>query len=311
MKMKRTLKIGAVVALLTALALLAWGLIEPYTLDERAYAVAVPNLPAELQGERLAVISDFQIGMWLDNRSTVERAVEAAIEAQPAAVLILGDFIYGVTEPDAPEIEAAAALVRPLTQAGIPTYAVLGNHDYHLPKPENRQRPDVANALRQALEQAGVVVLVNEAAPLPDHQAFYVVGIGSRYAGLDFPEQALANVPPDAARVVIMHNPDSFPAVPANSGPLSAAGHTHGGQLRLPFLPGWSYLALVQPGEVHVDGWIDSSYGQEGNRLYVNRGIGFSMLPLRFNAPPELTFFRLQGSDGGALDEPQEVRPPQ
>lgn len=92
-----------------------------------------------------------------------------------------------------------------------------------------------------------------------------------------------------------MHNPDTFDALPPGAAPLAVAGHTHGGQVRVPFFPEWSYLALVQGGEVHVDGWIDG-FGEPGNRLYVNRGIGMSLVPLRVNAPPELTIFTLQGA---------------
>lgn len=69
-----------------------------------------------------------------------------------------------------------------------------------------------------------------------------------------------------------MHNPDTFPQLPAGSAPVAVAGHTHGGQIRVPFLPEWSYLSLVQEGEVHVDGWVAEEYGEAGNELYVIAG---------------------------------------
>ena len=90
-----------------------------------------------------------------------------------------------------------------------------------------------------------------------------------------------------------MHNPDSFEPLPSGTAPLAMAGHTHGGQVRLPFLPEWSWMTFAKEDEVHADGWIDG-YGQPGNRLYVNRGIGFSIIPIRINCPPEITLFTLR-----------------
>ncbi|MFH7029531.1 MAG: hypothetical protein ACHBN1_30130 [Heteroscytonema crispum UTEX LB 1556] len=122
-----------------------------------------------------------------------------------------------------------------------------------------------------------------------------MVGIGSHWAKEDKPEVALAQVPNGAPRFVMMHHPDSFAAFPANTAPVAVAGHTHGGQIRLPFTPEWSWLSFTQEDEVDVDGWIDN-YGAPGNRLYVNRGIGFSIIPIRINCPPEVTLFTLRGN---------------
>ena len=123
----------------------------------------------------------------------------------------------------------------------------------------------------------------------------YLVGIGSHWARDDRPAAALAQVPGTAPRFVMMHHPDSFAAFPTSTAPVAVAGHTHGGQIRLPFLPEWSLLTFVKDDEVHADGWING-YGQPGNHLYVNRGIGFSLIPIRINCPPEVTIFTLRQS---------------
>ncbi|MDQ3388105.1 MAG: hypothetical protein M3483_01245 [Gemmatimonadota bacterium] len=73
-----------------------------------------------------------------------------------------------------------------------------------------------------------------------------------------------------------------------------AEGHTHGGQLSLPFIPDWSWMALVKDVPVVADGWSRDDFGQPGNHLYVNVGVGFSDVPIRINARPELTFFALR-----------------
>ena len=70
--------------------------------------------------------------------------------------------------------------------------------------------------------------------------SLYMVGIGSHYANHDAPAVALAQVPEQAPRIVMMHNPDSFSVLPAGTAPLMVAGHTHGGQIRLPFTSEWS-----------------------------------------------------------------------
>ena len=78
---------------------------------------------------------------------------------------------------------------------------------------------------------------------------------------------------------------------------MAVAGHTHGGQLRLPGAPAWTFLTRVQESEVYDDDWV-TSHSSPGNNLYVNRGIGFSLVPLRIFCMPELTFFTLRRAPG-------------
>ena len=272
-------------AVLAALVVV-WAVgIEPrFVLDEEREVAEIPHLPDGWRGAEIGVISDLQVGMWLDNLGMVERAVDALIEQRPAAVLVLGDFVYGTANTQ-DNVETAVELIRPLTDAGIPTLAVLGNHDH---------TAGAAEVLRQRLPAIGVQLLHNEATTLErDGDTLHVAGIGSAWAGVARPDEAVDGIPPEAARVVMMHNPTSFEGLPADTAPLAVAGHTHGGQLRLPFLPEWSYLSLVEDNPVHVDGWIDD-YGAPGNELYVNRGIGMSRIPARLNCSPAITLFELR-----------------
>jgi hypothetical protein len=301
------------------LGLLLWGVgIEPRLIDWRAEEAALEHLPPAWQGQQIALIADLQVGMWLDNVDTIRRIVDGLVERRPAAVLIAGDFVYQPTDDEmedvreeyefgdaARELERVAELLRPLIAAGIPTYAVLGNHDYGMQKRESIKLEWLGDRVRERLTELGVRVLHNEAdvmeAPATQGpsaarqdtgEALYVAGIGPLIAGEARPEAALAAVPAAASRIVLMHHPDVFARLPAGSAPLALAGHTHGGQVRIPFLPEWSWFALTTEDDVHVDGWIDG-YGAPGNRLYVNRGIGFSLLPVRINCPPEVTLFTL------------------
>ncbi len=304
--------------------LLIWGVsIEPRLVDYNEENAVIPKLPAAWENKRVALIADLQIGMWLGNEDTIKKIVSQIIEERPAAVLVAGDFVYKPTDEDEPddveledtlnfmsEVNEAAALLRPLVNAEIPVYAVLGNHDYGMGYPDSVKNERLAAAVRQTLEVAGVPVLDNRAVPLVlqnengaqkdtttnADKSLYIVGIGSRYAANAKPEIALAQVPENAPRVIFMHEPDSFAAIPANASPAAFAGHTHGGQIRIPFTENWSWMSLFTDEKIHADGWIEN-FGQAGNRLYVNRGIGFSSFPVRINCRPELTFFTVRGAN--------------
>ena len=289
---------GALLAVVVFL--LVWGsLIEPrFLLDVQSYEAEVPNLPPAWEGRTVALLADLQIGMWMDNTGMVADVVEEALEASPALVLIAGDFVY---KPDSAVVEKAVALVRPLAEAGVPTIAVLGNHDYSMMKEKSPARQAMARYLASSLEAAGIRVLENEAvavAPPENGGALYVAGIGSVWAERSRPAEALADVPDDAARVVLMHNPVAYRDLPPGTGPLTLAAHTHAGQIRIPLTPSASWLNIARPREVIADGWADKSVGAEGNRLYVNRGIGFSLVPLRIFCQPELTLFTLHSTEG-------------
>ncbi len=274
--------------------LLLWGLAEPYFIDVQEKEGLIPRLPAAWQGARVALIADFQVGMWLHNTPTIRRAVRKIIEERPACVLIAGDFIYDKRTA----IPEAVQLTKPLIDAGLPTYAVFGNHDYAQPTKDDPPDKQLAADLRSALEDIGVKVMHNEATTLSlpsalEGDPLHLVGVGAHTPGEDNVALALAKLSQDAPRLVLMHHPSSFAAFPAQSAPLAVAGHTHGGQISLPKAPGWSLLTRIRDGEVYDDDWI-TSHANAGNSLYVNRGIGFSLVPLRIFCMPELTFITLK-----------------
>ena len=276
--------------------LIGWSFIEPHIFDTVTETAKIPNLPPSWRGKQIAQISDFQIGLWGDNPDTARRAVDELIEVKPAAVLISGDFIYHATPNPEPEIEKAVNIVRPLVEAGIPTYAVLGNHDYGMSDKKAKPKIELANSLETALESAGITVLDNQAVQMQlpgSNEPLYLVGVDSLWANRDNVQQALSDVPEGSPRIAMIHNPDSFEKFPANTAPLAVAGHTHGGQVRLPNSPQWSWLRFTQQDKVYADGWA-KGYGKPGNNLYVNVGIGMSIVPIRLFCPPEVTFFTLE-----------------
>ena len=302
--------------------LFIWGIaIESYLLTIETPVAVIPRLPRAWAGQRVAVMGDLQIGRWMANTATVSGAVEAVLAERPALVLLLGDFIYYPGHTPDQEIAEVVALLHPLPAAGLSVYADLGNHEYAATSLQAPKNEMLAARVRQALEAIGIRVLINEAVALPPPDPrhvprieprpdayLYLVGIGADAAGLAAPAKAVSQVPEGAAQLVIMHHPEVFTELPAGTAPLALAGHSHGGQVRLPFLPLWSSWQFSYQGRVQVSGWIEG-YGQPGNYLYVNRGIGFSRLPIRLNASPELTLVTLQPNCHQARPFSSSARP--
>lgn len=289
--MGRRITITAVSVGVLVVALAAYGvLVEPrLILEERRVEAQVPGLPDAWEGAQLAVFSDLQVGMWWDNVGMVERVVDRVVDLDPAAALLVGDFVYGGSAV-ARNAATVGDLLQPLTDAGIPAYAVLGNHDY---------ASGGADEVRAELEAAGVVVLENDAVALDADDGgdpLYLVGLGATRPGRTDVDAALAGLADGAPRIVMLHNPAAFPRLPARTAPFAVAGHTHCGQVALPRTPEWSYLALMDDDEVVADGFAPADYGEPGNALFVTCGIGFSLVPARINAPPQLLVATLTGS---------------
>ncbi len=207
--------------------LLVWGVgIEPRLIVEEHEVAVIPGLPEAWEGRRVALIADPQVGIFLSNTDTIRRIVSRIVELRPAAVFIAGDFIYHplADEPEdvredferdefsaeaLDELREVVDLLRPLQAHGIPTYAVLGNHDYGLKSVTVSPLPWLAARVRQELESIGVRVLQNEAIKLPQPDAaasdelndLWLVGFGPHLPNQDFTRAAFAQVPDAAPRV--------------------------------------------------------------------------------------------------------------
>jgi predicted MPP superfamily phosphohydrolase len=283
--------------------------VEPRFVVRNNESATIPNLPASWEGQRIAVFADMQVGMWWANTDAARKVVRQIVELRPAVVLIAGDFVYNADSSVDDQMHEVLAIIQPILTARIPTYAVLGNHDYSLMNEHSDQENRVAHHVRTALDSAGVHMMDNRVEPLRSpadsvvaangdgadsaSARLYLVGVGEKWAKNDHGPETLTHVPAAAARVVFMHDPDSFAHLPAGQAPFAIAAHTHGMQIGVPFVSDWLWRHRFSDEGSGVEGWI-SNYGEPGNHLYVNRGIGFSIVPARVHAAPELTVFTLR-----------------
>jgi len=275
----RRAAVAAAGVVATGTALAVWsGWVEPRRTVVRKRTLRLDGWPPALDGLRVGLISDLHASAPHVDVERVERVAALVQRQRPDLVCLLGDFIdwhVSLARPLPPEdiAHALSALRAPL---GV--VAVLGNHDH------KTDGPRVASALREA----GIAVLENAAMP---------VGRGERtlwIAGLEDPTHrtpdvaaALERVPAGAPLVVLSHDPDMFPGIPARAA-LTLSGHTHGGQVNLPPLRGRIIPSLF--GDRYARGHIV----EDGRHLFVTSGVGTSTHPVRFGRPPEVVVLTLR-----------------
>lgn len=264
-------------------ALLAlWAfVIEPNRLVLRETQITLPAWPASFKGFRIAVISDLHGGAPHITSGKIRQVVEMTNTAQPDLVVMPGDFvIQNVLGGEFMEPEAIASELKGL-RARFGVFAALGNHDWWY------------NGLRvkKALENAGIRVLENDAAKIElNAEAIWLIGIGDMWEGNPNVASALAKVPRMVNGVppiiAFTHNPDIFPSIPSGVS-LTIAGHTHGGQVRLPIIG--RPIVPSDFGKRYAAGHIVEG----GKNLFVTSGIGTSILPVRFRVPPEISLLTI------------------
>lgn len=248
------------------------------------YRLAPPGWPA---GRRLsiAVISDLHAGGPNMGIERVRRVVDAANALAADLVVLLGDYFathYFVTE-HVPHEAWAAELAR--LEASLGVWAILGNHDWWFDTDIN------GNGVRRALAAVRIPVLENQAVRLgPEGSRFWLAGIGDqiairlghgRYRGVDDLAGTLRQVRGEEPVILVAHEPDIFPKVPPRVA-LTLAGHTHGGQIRIPLI--WPWLVPSKFGARFAYGHVV----EEGRHLVVSGGLGTSVLPARLGVPPEI-----------------------
>ncbi len=256
-------------------ALLARALPTPHIALTR-HEVVVPGLPSHLAGLRILHISDLHL------RPGSELARELPGLAGHVAhdfALYTGDFI------DTDEgIEPVAAILASMPRVEG-SFAVLGNHDYR-PLGRNTGANDVRR-LRAELRGAGIEMLDNAARPIRGGEIF-VAGVDDPATRRDDLDRALSAVPPNTCSILLAHSPDIVLKLGAHRPGLILAGHTHGGQIRLPVI-----------GPLHTESRLPRRlamglHSYDGIPTYITRGIGYSGINLRVGCPAEVALLTLR-----------------
>lgn len=260
-----------------ALALYA-GEIARHELEVIELTLRLPRLPEVFAGMKVVQISDFHFAEYTE-AFFLERVVRKVNELQPDLVLLTGDFVS--TRPLPKSFGAGMAYHCAAILSGIACplrYAVLGNHDALVG----------SSTVIDALKIQGIPVLLDRAEPLErEGKRLWIAGIRDALEQRPNLDAALPSDRRSEPVILLAHEPDFADHVVGRQVDLVLSGHTHGGQIVLPFLPP---LFLPEMGRKYLDGHFRF---RDGMQLYVNRGIGAVNLPFRFRCPPEITVFTL------------------
>ncbi len=220
---------------------------------------------------KIVVISDIHLGIY-KKRAFLKRVVNKINQLkQIDAVLIAGDLTYH------PQTDLNQ-LFSPLKQLKVPVYAVLGNHDSQAPG------PDIRAVLKAALAKQKVHLLDNQMMRL---KGIYLVGLGSHWAG-DDDLTLLQSYQPQDPVLVLLHNPSTtldYTSQQIKAVNLTIAGHTHGGQVRIPLVYKWVLS--------HFDDFDKDLHQTPNGAVFVTSGMGEMGLPLRFLIPPVIDVLTL------------------
>jgi predicted MPP superfamily phosphohydrolase len=253
---------------------------------------------------RIGVIADIHMGAPHMSVGRIKRLTARMNSEHPDVVALLGDYVGGHAPAAARSSGDRAAILAALQQMGrfsapLGTYAVLGNHDVWYD-------PGLVAA---GLDAAGVHVLENQSIRVERGAgSFWIAGLTDHDATrAPSYTQSMLNAPKGAPLIALVHRPDKFAAAPAQVA-LTLAGHTHCGQVHIPF------LGRYMPGTSEESKrWPCGLYEDHGRRLYVSGGIGVSFLPVRFLQPPEIDIITLRpdpDADAGQIRAPAPAPPP-
>jgi uncharacterized protein len=240
----------------------------------------LPRWPERLHGFTVAVLSDFHYDPYFSIHP-LRAAVAMVNRLQPDLIALTGDFVsvplVGDERKAAFAAEPCARLLRQMT-APHGLWAVMGNHD-DATDPEH-----VARALRAE----NIQVLANQSEPIEqDGARFWLAGVNDVISGTADLTETLRRVPGGDAVILLAHEPDFADEASQYPIDLQLSGHSHGGQIRIPFLPP---LYLPELAKKYVWG----TYHVGPLTLHTNAGLGTIGIPMRLNCPPEITLLTLR-----------------
>lgn len=275
---RKRMRIVIIAMLLFAAGLAIWAFfIEPNRLVTRHETLQIDQWPSGLSDLKIAVLSDIHAGGRFIDERKIRLIVERTNQLQPDLIVIAGDYISGGRNHHAMDPEVFALVLKEF-RAPLGVYSVLGNHDWWFD----------GERVRRALEANGIKVLENDVARVETRGAsFWIAGFADLWTRSQRVEQTIAKVPEGEPVIAIAHNPDIFPRLPQRVS-LLMAGHTHGGQVKFPFIG--TVIHTSDFGQKYEAGHVV----ENGRHLFVTTGIGTSIIPVRFGVPPEIVLLTLK-----------------
>lgn len=246
-------------------------LTEPYMLTVEHRQIYLTRLPKALDGFRVVQLSDIHHSAFT-SREQVERAVETANSLQADIVALTGDYISKERSYAAPCAEMLGKL-----RARFGVFAVLGNHDHWVD----------AALMTDLFRAEGITVLINEGMRFEQRGgSFWLAGVDDTMVGLEDLPLALAGSSENEMKLLLAHNPIILRRAAHAGVDLVLSGHTHGGQVTLRSEKG----ASGKPRRRLLKGLAR----QSATQIYVSRGLGTVVLPIRYGCPPEVSLLELR-----------------
>lgn len=278
LRWRKRLRIVFISVIVFGLGLAIWGFfIEPNRLVTHYETLQIELWPADLSGLKIAVLADIHAGGKFIDERKLRLIVERTNELHPDLIVILGDYISGNREHHGMDPEVFAPILKDL-RAPLGVYSVLGNHDWWFD----------GERVRRALEANGIKNLENDVVRIDVRgRPLWLLGLADLWTRMPRVEPEISRVPEGETIIALAHNPDVFSQLPARV-PLFLAGHTHGGQVRLPLIG-----TLVHTSDFG-DRYEAGHVFENGHHLFVTTGIGTSIIPVRFGVPPEIVLLTVK-----------------
>lgn len=273
------------VLLTVFIIIIGWILWENKALEINTYFISSEKIPQSFHGYRIAQISDLHNAEFGDNNETLINLLK---KATPDIIVITGDLVDSRNT----NIEIGIAFAKQAVSIA-PTYYVTGNHE---------ARIEEYDTLKTKLQELGVIVLNNEAVTLekseeyitllgiddPSFQTDYLFGDSKTVVKNTLEELKWEK---DTYTILLSHRPELFEVYAEKEVDFVFSGHAHGGQFRLPFIGG-----IVAPNQGLFPKYDAGLYTKEYTTMLVSRGIGNSIIPIRFCNRPEIVVVELMTS---------------
>lgn len=245
--------------------------VEPNIVKLEMVSLVIDNFP--VNDLRILHLTDFHSRNFGEKERKVLQILE---ETDPDFIFITGDIVDWQTK----DLDSCSKFWRELgDKRESKIFAVYGNHEHRNPR---------FKKIVKLLAENDIKVLVNESIEIDfSDDSLYLIGLDDPHLGFDDAEKAMEDVPQNGPKIMLAHSPEIFRKIKQKDIGLVLVGHTHGCQINLPIICDW--ILPLKYDRQYKQGLFE----EQGTYMYVNRGIGETFLPFRFNCFPEATLITI------------------